>query len=391
MTLYFVVFASLATLSLLSELTNSSKISRYLGLTSGLIIVIFFGFRWETGTDWESYKQLFDDLADIANITYYQERAFETGFLMTTNFIARLTTSLIAYNIIFTLTSFSFLYFAFRRLVKNISLSFLSVYSSFGLINFMGSIRRGLAISLVMLAISLTFATSKSLQSPIQIWPNKSIRIKQALYLFIASLFHRSAIASLFVVLIPSQSSIKASRLIIFFVLICLTGFYFSQLLYELIPLLASIIGNNPVANKLLFYTEFGYIAEGYDPKLYLILSTTKRFLLICVAAYSLSRLSSQKSSVDCSATIYKIKYFLLVYCLGFFGYVFFSVIPTFQIMTVPYAMSECFLLPLLLIPFKKTHRIFCLVLMILYLGVQLGSSISVLPDAFLPYKSILF
>ena len=60
--IYLILFLFLWFNSILESSVQISKYKYFLFSLSSIILISFIGFRWETGTDWEAYKDLFDTL-----------------------------------------------------------------------------------------------------------------------------------------------------------------------------------------------------------------------------------------------------------------------------------------------------------------------------------------
>lgn len=61
-TVYVIIYVYLFYLALLESSQYFSLFKRETVLFSSYILLLFIGLRWETGTDWLSYKELFDSL-----------------------------------------------------------------------------------------------------------------------------------------------------------------------------------------------------------------------------------------------------------------------------------------------------------------------------------------
>lgn len=96
-------FTIILSFLVLFNIFKESKKNVFLLCLIVLIFIIFDGLRWETGTDWENYKESFDNALDL-------DFSFEFGYtiyiylfrLLINNYsVFLLTTSLLFYSIIF--------------------------------------------------------------------------------------------------------------------------------------------------------------------------------------------------------------------------------------------------------------------------------------------------
>ena len=110
---------------------------------SSLVVAVIIGIRWNTGTDWFEYYDLYNGIS-IDTFTYYVERFQFTYSVLNFTFSKLFLVPYSLYLLFFSLfTSFSFLYFS-SRLTRKPSLCLLLFFSQYWLGNIVNGPRRAL-------------------------------------------------------------------------------------------------------------------------------------------------------------------------------------------------------------------------------------------------------
>ncbi|APX64132.1 EpsG family protein [Acinetobacter schindleri] len=239
------------------------------------IIITFFclcfiflgGIKWNTGTDWNSYYYGFLNAISYdhaVNSPY----SFEWGYAILNLLINNLTGS---FTVLLFLFTFLTVFFKYIVLINS---KFIS-YSLFGLFCYycyaIGDIvawRQAFAISIVL--FSIIFIIKR------KIFPF-------LLCIFIATLFHRTAIVCLILYYIYSINLSKKSMLIIFFTSI-LTGLILFNLKVSSLnlPLLGNLDALSAYQDKLDAYNQIGQVSYGkVDSNLSNILGYLRKALFV--------------------------------------------------------------------------------------------------------------
>ncbi len=265
----FVVFFCLITFCLASILLPSNYISSYfiyflfflvsfimLTLSEGLLkkwkilVVPFFifvlsfcmGFRNKTGIDDWVYEQIFHQSSSMDLLSFVFSREEEIGFLLLTKILNIFTfDNFFLFQVILTYISFSLWYIginSFSKKTVTTSWFYLFLISHYYfLVMSAGLMRIFIAIPLVLIALSF-FAKKKYLLS--------------AIYIFIAFLFHRSAIIMFFVFFYKKSTTIKDYfiRTIILMLLVPIVFITISQFI---VPLLGNRYSGYSNIGKISF------------------------------------------------------------------------------------------------------------------------------------------
>lgn len=348
---------------------SSKQGSKYKYVTLGLttaVLTLFIGLRWETGTDWVPYKELFDTLqlnwTFLINIYH-----FDIGYVIFNAIIKFFTNNYSIFLLADAALAIGLLAYLLNKISFYPNLSLLLFYTNFMIAQFMGSNRR--MISMVLILWSLYYiATSKR---------NKSI-----LFTVFAFLFHRASIISLLAFLIPKQL-ISIHKTIILLLSAFVIGI--AQIPARIIEFAVKHLDNLthiPIVEAMAFYSENGeeHLATSSGS---IVIATTfaviKRGIFIFFYSYIIKH-----NKVD-PLTIF----FYNVYIISFTGYLLF-VGSFFQMLTAFFAFAEIILIGRI---YRYTNifqkKILCFTI-IFFCILQINNALNIYPDLYLPYKSIL-
>lgn len=323
--------------------------------TSLLLMLLFAGLRWETGTDWIPY---YDDFIS-PNI----RQDFELGYVTYVNIIRWFTESYTVFLLITTFIPLFLIYTTINKCIDNkrivlLSLSYFYAYYFLG--SFFGAERRIIAIGLCFYAIGCLI---------------KSKKLYALLSISLATLFHSSAAIA---VLMFFVQKIRINYLFwlmlsLVMIIVPLTA-YADGLVYTLI----SYIPIDIIRHKLTVYTEN---AEHYGE--FNIFGLVKR-VLICFLIYFCIMRTYLKND---PALIFLLK----IYILGVILYTILTPVSAmFSVLTIYFTITEVLLIPILITRLKIIENaVFFIVIYILYLCYQTYSILNSYPDLFYPYISI--
>lgn len=331
-------------------------------LLSSFILFGIIGCRWETGTDWNSYLLLFQEIKiDLSFLL--MANSFDIGYLFF-NAIIRLFTD---NYVLFLLINSGITIFLLSKLLNKISpypnLSLFFFYTNFMISHFMGSNRRMMSLVFVLWMFYFVYQNKRK-------W--------YTLYLSLAFAFHRSALINV-VSIFVSRKIFSLQKTVFLLILALLIGvFQLPVQMMEYAGKLLSTIINNPIIDKMLVYSDTEEVAMTYSTGS-LLLSTTlaviKRSILLSFYIYVF-----KKNKVDPMTC-----FFYNLYVLGFVGYLCF-IGSFFQILTTYFALIEIVLVARIYsYTSGRLKTVFCLVLG-LYGFLQLVNALSVYPDLYIPY-----
>lgn len=346
-------------------LESSQKFSYYKKfsfLLSSFILFLVIGCRWETGTDWNSYLLLFQEIKiDLSFLL--MANSFDVGYLFFNAIIRVFTDN----YVLFLLINSGITIFLLSKLLNKISpypnLSLFFFYTNFMISHFMGSNRRMMSLVFVLWMFYFIYQNKKK-------W--------YTIYWGLAFAFHRSALVNI-VSIFVSRKIFSLQRTIFFLILALLIGvFQLPIKMMEYAGKLLSTIINNPIVDKMLVYSDTEDAAMTYSTGS-LLLSTTlaviKRSILLSFYIYVL-----KKSKVDPMTC-----FFIIFMSLGLLDiYVLLDLF--FQILTTYFALIEIVLVARIYsYTSGRLKTVFCLVLG-LYGFLQLVNALSIYPDLYIPY-----
>ena len=360
--IYLILFLYLWINTILESSSQCSK-HKYLYIKfSSLILALFIGFRWETGTDWDSYKLLFDTLelnwTFLLNVYH-----FDIGYVLFNALIKLFTDN---YTIFLVFNSGITMFFLTKLIIKTSpypNLSLLYFYTAFMISQFMGSNRRMMAMVFILWLFYYIHNNQKK---------------KSYLNLGLAFSFHRSSIINLISFFIPQ----KAFTLKQTFIILC-SSFIIGilQIPAKIIALTGSILAtflNNPIVEKMVFYSENNDEHLTYSTGsliLSTVLAVVKRSILLTFYLYVLQKNRTDKLT----------QFFYNIYITGFAGYLFF-IGSFFQMLTTYFAFIEILLISRIYnYTSGKIKLLFCCIFT-LYGIFQILNAINVYPELYLPY-----
>ena len=262
MNIYICIFLVLIFLSLTEIKTKKSSASLF------LFILFFFwllgSFRWNTGTDWDSYKDYFCTNNSLSNF-YFDGYAFETGYIWLNYLVKKISNS---YSVFLSICSFlniiCFYVVAKKLFGKRPILAVLLFFAIF---------QGGIFVTRQLMAISLCFLSTlfiiKRQKTPF------FICIILASFLHVTSLIY---IVSYY--LYNYKISIKKFLLLAFITIIL------STLMHELTKSVISFISNDRVTDKLYIYTSSDIDFGIFD----LVKGCIKRLLTLPLFFYILNK-----------------------------------------------------------------------------------------------------
>jgi hypothetical protein len=350
---------------------NSKKLSSFVGLLGCIVLIILIGGRWETGTDWAPYYNMFT--YQYFDVDY--EALFygvEIGYVIFNRIMAFLSDEYSLLLFMDAAIAVSAVYIFIYRSTVLPSVGLFIFYNSYVITHFIGSNRRMIAIGFVCIAF-LCLERSLAFRQNWRSW---------AFPFIAATAFHRSSLLAFPAIFVGRQrwpTSYVFSGLMICAIL-GLSGFPFLAL--QTIAVGLSDFSGITFVEKLLFYTtvDGAQAADEFDVMGQALLGIVKRSLNIAILVFYL-RFAVMNHYWSRLFNIY-------VFGCGIYFLMIGS--PVFQVVSIYYTIVEIVLFPILLssIRYGKASLIAILA------GLQfllLVSALSPYFDLYVPYKSVLF
>lgn len=370
--LVYVILYIFFLLAMLIEVAfNSRKLSYFAGLLGCTVLICFIGGRWETGTDWAPYYNMFSYQyydADYESVLY----GVEIGYVLFNRIVSFISDEYSLLLFIDAAVAVSAVYIFIARATVFPSVGLFIFYNSYVITHFIGSNRRMIAIGFVCIAF---------------LWLERSIALRHnwrrwTLPFVLAAAFHRSSLLAFPALVVSRQrwpTPYVVGGLVICAVL-GLSGFPFLAL--QSIAMGLSDFSGITFVEKLLFYTtvDGAQANEEFDVFGQALLGIIKRSVNIAILLFYL-RFATVNNYWQ---SLYNI------YVLGCGTYFLMIGSPVFQVVSIYYTIVEVVLFPVLLssIRFGKASLIAILI------GLQfllLISSLSPYFDLYVPYRSVLF
>ncbi|UTN04630.1 EpsG family protein [Flavobacterium bizetiae] len=352
-------------LAVLEVCTDLRPYRNVLLFTSFIFLSFFTGLRWETGTDWESYKVLFDTLE--LNWTFLLNvYSFDLGYVLLNAFVKMFTNNYTLFLLVDSFIGVGIVFWFLKKHSSNPNISFFLFYNAFFVAQFMGSNRR--MISLGAGLFVFYFVHEKKYK-------------KYAIWQTIGFLFHRTSIMLILAWFIPRKRFTTKQILII--LMVCLF-IGIPQLPFKFVGFLGDVLSafsSNPFVEKMLFYSENNenVIPENTNPVILMTLSVIKRSVFILFYLYVIKK---NKGILDSLSD-----YFLNVYIVGFALYLLFNGSPIFQMISTYFTFIEIALIGRFWSYTDVRTKFIFLGILLFYGFFQLLSSLNAYPELYIPYK----
>ncbi len=279
MTPYFFTFG-IASLFLINPISLSKNLERFVWIILIIYGTLFIGLRYEVGGDWLNYLNSYDKLSSLPYDQWLNISRLDPGYLAIVLLASKFDTGIIGVNLICGLITMTCLV----SFAKKQPLPWVTIVAAipFFLIGIsMGTVRQGLALSIVLVALTHI---------------DKNI-IRYSVLIFLAALFHKSALLMLGLTIFKSKNIYFFILIISFFLILGVIGSQLSSiniliLAYLVDPdyqsdgaLIRVLVSLLPFFGSLLFHKQ---IKKAYpDYWVYLWIGIGTVCLLFLSSSYS--------------------------------------------------------------------------------------------------------
>jgi hypothetical protein len=321
-----------------------------------VILILFSGLRWQTGTDWDPYIEYFT--------TQDNYRFFELGYVLLTALIKTFTDSYTVFLLIDAALALIPVWWVMKKENGCNPLSLAIFVPYYYTVNYLGSNRRIIAMGLCMLALI----------------PLQNRKLKHFIILcMLAFCFHRSA--SVFLLAWPifhGRPGKKGYAILA----ACIISMAIWNPIVHLLPM---IPGNSGIVivQRLLTYSSNNNINPTTNYALQDSLSLAKRGAFLLLIAFGLSKVTGSEKS--------KYTGYINLYLASLFLYVLFTgTVEIFKVITLYFSIVEIFLIPRAISTVSKGLRPILYAVFILFLIAQQYSALVPYWDLYVPYRSVL-
>jgi len=341
---------------------------------TSLIMFLIFGMislRWEVGTDWDTYFDLYN-IVDI-NSSLFDIYHFDLGYVLLNIFSKYIYNDYSFYLIVNTVLSSCLIFFILLKYGNYPAIGLFIFLTNYIPIHFIGSNRRSIAISCILLLYIFSFY-------------NKKIIYRLSIYLF-AFFQHKTVIVVAPILLLNRLfNRLNLNIWFVFcaiFVSIGFGYFGFHGLLMSAISSLSHINPNFSILTTISDYSEGIYLdqtPDAIDPFFQSFLSICKRMIMLSIFFYGV------KKNRDLLSI-----YLLKIYIFGVILYCLFIGAPLLQVLSIYFLIVEILIISRVWSYFSKNEKIFIFPYIAINGTLSYNSSLSIYPELFFPYKSILF
>jgi len=279
MTPYFFTFG-IASLFLVNPINFSKNFERLLWVLFIIYGTIFIGLRYEVGGDWLNYLNSYEKLIKIPPSEWLNISRFDPGYLLLNLISSFFNAGIVGVNLMCGfITMTCLVFFASKQPIPWVTIVASIPFFIIGIS--MGTVRQGLALSFILVALT---------------YIDKNI-IKFLFWIIVASLFHKSGIIMLGLLIFKSKNIYFIS--LVFFLLVCLiwiaaqlAAVEILLLAYVLEPdyqsdgaLIRIMVSTLPFLGSVLFYKEM--VKSYSDYWVYFWIGIGTLFLLVLVSSFS--------------------------------------------------------------------------------------------------------
>jgi hypothetical protein len=367
--IYLLLYVYFAAAMIVEAVHDSVQFSRWVARISAVILILFIGLRWQTGTDWKAYINIF--YADPSNADYDAVvYGVDTGYVIFNHIVYAISPDYTSLLLLTAIIAIGAVYYFIEKSTSLPNMGVYLFYTSYVVTHFMGSNRRMMAIGFVCLGF-LFLAKDRRLR---QAWPRWAIPFG------IASTLHRTSVMALPALIIGRRAWPPSAVItgLLCCVVLGMSGAPFALL--EALGQALSQFAHITVVDKLLFYTSGSdaQSAGDFDVMGQALMGVAKRSTILAIFI-SFMRYGQPSQYAQRLYNIYVVGcaiYFLMIGS------------PVFQVTSTYYTMTEVVLLPIIFssVPQFKVPYIIYLLTMPLLLLI---SALTPYMDLYVPYRSI--
>lgn len=363
---YFAVYLWLFSVAALECCLPLERRARFAAAKVSLIgLTLMLGLRWETGTDWTNYRELFEwlEMNTSALLAIY---SFDVGYVFLNAFVRLFSGSYTVFLLVNSALAIGLIYVFLKRSSPFPNTSILVFYASYFVAHYMGSNRRVIAIGFLLLLFTHVG----------RIRPSR-IALLQGL----GVAFHRSSIVGVLSLLVPSQHFTRKQVFVLLGVCGVLGAAQAPVGLVEAIGHRLSQFTTLELVEKMIYYgnTSGEHVSENVNVFTQTVLALTKRSIFLLLFFLTVRRVREPGLHAK----------LLNCYIVGIAIYVLFIGSPIFQVLSTYFGAVEIALIGLSVVNLQRRQRPLFMIFLFLYGLLQLLSALNPYPDLFLPYLSI--
>jgi len=363
---YFAVYVFLFTITVMEcALPMQGALRLNFTRLSLIGLTLMLALRWETGTDWDPYLELFRTL-QLDTSSLLAVYSFDIGYVFENALVRLVTDNYTIFLLFNSIIAMALVYTFIRRYSPFPNTSVFIFYNSYFVAHYMGSNRRVIAIGFMLLLFAQLQRTSLARFAALQ---------------SLAVAFHRSSIVGILSRFIPDKPLSRRTIITLFVICGIFGALQLPVGIVEALGHLLSQFSKLEIIDKMIFYGENSaeHVSENVNIFAQTVLAVAKRALFLGLFFNVLPRLKDNLVFTR----------LLNVYIVGIAIYVFFIGSPIFQVLSTYFCASEIALTAIATANLPRMHRINVCCFLFPYGILQLSSAINPYPDLYLPYLSI--
>lgn len=354
MLLYVCIFIIIA-LASIYQIKKNKKYSSLIGYIIFILLLVFGGCRFEVGSDWDGYKDIYERTYDGLNTN------IEFGFVFILRGFSKITSNYIWFSFFIFFISLFLKFVTLKKYSLYPVLSLLLYFSSIFLSSDLNQIRQGLSLGICFYSFIYLFANKKT---------------SFYILIFIAILIHYSSIVFL-PALWFSKLNFSKRHYYAIIALGLINFFFFRVTLFSILNLDSlALLGEN-MTNKYAIYLQDDY---GFQ-------TSFTVFVRVLLFIFFVSRFGKPNYLHNNN------KVLLNVYFASIIVYFFISTQPLIAArLSSYYKTAELILLPSLIPSDGNLYKkLFIFSLIVLYALLIFYRTFQIPDNGLVPYKSILF
>lgn len=357
---YFVLMACGFAFFVISSSKQGFLLKKINYIYFAFFLILFSGLRWNCGTDWDAYKDVFDSI--VAGNTKIDEH-FDLGYVLLNKIIAFFSDDYTIFLLIDSLVAVSLIVKAIDRNEEcNNNLSLYIFFLNYFCVHYMGSNRRIIAIGFLLNGFIFFFEKKYKRWIVCQI---------------LAFFFHRASIVGVLIIII-TRNFLTDKKIIRFLVISIILGlFQFSLVLISNVADILLKLSNNQIFRLISYYSES--VHEGKSAISFLF-AVTKRAIFIVLFIYYRKRYCIFDK---------RFNYFLNIYVYAVIFYCLLNGTGQFLSLTTYFTIIEIFIWGLLYKYLNKKDK-YRIIAFLIFLSIfQMFNNFTTYTTAFIPYKAI--
>lgn len=362
-TVYFGIYIIFYCCFILCDSRPFLKRKKYMEKVLILLLICFSGLRWKTGTDWDNYFNLYNDLSWE---TIYEKKFshYDIAYKLVNLFVKSLGGSYTVFLIVISVIAIIPVYFAIKEMDSGIILALVIFYVNFYLAFYLGGNRIMIALGIDLLGMTYLI---------------NGKRKKSIIAGIVGFLFHRSSIVYAIIYVLPKKIC-KIQHTAVMLVASYVIG---ALKMTQKIMRWGLKITGRYIPNNMLYQLAEFYLNELHEDlgSRHFAFAAMKRVVLI-LALYFIYQYCTKKRRK-------KFEYLYNIYLFSICVYLIFNGLGVFQVLSTFFAMTEIVLWSYLYTLVDRNNKLVFIILLFILYFFEILNAFPSYYDAYVPYTSV--